>query len=1039
MPWTTDDLLLNLIQKLRKRTRPFVSVVSPDGGLEHLSVDDVYNASNRAAWFLHRHLARDEEKFFYMGPNDIRYVIWILGAMKSGKCVVCPSPSNTVLSNVRFFSTVGATKLLCAPESSSSLQSLLASIDKSTTSILTPSYLEMLNSEVVDEFPFPFTFDEIRGKHFSNFTSGTSGHPKPIYWNHEAMTSITIPFDFSTLPEPPKRPHLLQETLQGNNLFLPFPLYHFGGIGMILRSFVTDSTIILPAAGTRLSPKNFAQMLGVSASTSTLTPPSLLEAMLKYPDELTTISKLKHVAYAGGPINPVIGEQLAKVIPHMFPLYGCTEGAGPYFESTGDNTYWNGMKLIELGHRMEEVIPGLYELVITRTDLVNRTQAYFHTCPHLEEFRTSDLFAPIEGSGGWWTFRGRTDNWITMSNGLKMDPTEIENAMSAHPDVKGALVAGSHRFRLCLLIELRPEVVLKSNEERQSMLDELWPKIDEANKAAPKFGRVPRELIIFTNPEKPFSRAGKGTIQRRLSIDEYEDEIENLYANTEEGLLANDLPPLPSTKIDDLLSFLVALYSETLENHDIAVDDDLFAKGLDSLLIFLLAARIKAGLRRRGTPEEVLERVNNALLFTSTTISKLAQNLSSVLSGPFGADALRNSKNPRNDVRDILAKYEAKISTILRSESQRRGQTIVLTGSRGSLGSYILSALLAREDVKKVYCLNRTSDAQTSQIDSFKARGLPELQLDRVRFLQTNLTEPNLGLAEDEYATLTANTTAIVHNAYPVNFIMPVQSFEPQIQALLSLLKLAQDSSGNPAVLFVSSIAAALPASGTRRAVKEAVLDVAEVGSILDQGYAQSKFICEKLIEKYASSGGGRGAILRVGQVAGPLQGAGVWNVREWVPSMLLSSKHLGAAPESLGAANMEWIPVDELSRIVSELIDDVARRESGVAVVYNVVNPRATSWNELLPALKDIVPETMPPAQWFERLELSQAAESLVLDENPGVKLIDFYKQTFLDSGDWQDVVIERQNLLQGSQTARELSPVKPENLTKWMRGWGL
>lgn len=64
-----------------------MSVVSPDGGLEHLSVDDVYNASNRAAWFLHRHLARDEEKFFYMGPNDIRYVIWILGAMKSGKCV----------------------------------------------------------------------------------------------------------------------------------------------------------------------------------------------------------------------------------------------------------------------------------------------------------------------------------------------------------------------------------------------------------------------------------------------------------------------------------------------------------------------------------------------------------------------------------------------------------------------------------------------------------------------------------------------------------------------------------------------------------------------------------------------------------------------------------------------------------------------------------------------------------------------------------------------------------------------------------------
>jgi hypothetical protein len=70
-------------------------------------------------------------------------------------------------------------------------------------------------------------------------------------------------------------------------------------------------------------------MLKISSSTSTLTPPSILEALLKCPDGLEVISNLKHVAYSGGPLNPVLGEELAKVIPHMFPLYGCTEGAGP--------------------------------------------------------------------------------------------------------------------------------------------------------------------------------------------------------------------------------------------------------------------------------------------------------------------------------------------------------------------------------------------------------------------------------------------------------------------------------------------------------------------------------------------------------------------------------------------------------------------------------------------------------------------------------------------------------------------------------------
>ncbi|GAW26226.1 putative nrps-like enzyme [Rosellinia necatrix] len=90
MLWATDHLLPNIVQRLRKRTRPFVSVVAPDRELEHISVDDLHHASNRAAWFLHRNLERDEERFLYMGPSDIRYLIWTLASMKAGKCVSPP-------------------------------------------------------------------------------------------------------------------------------------------------------------------------------------------------------------------------------------------------------------------------------------------------------------------------------------------------------------------------------------------------------------------------------------------------------------------------------------------------------------------------------------------------------------------------------------------------------------------------------------------------------------------------------------------------------------------------------------------------------------------------------------------------------------------------------------------------------------------------------------------------------------------------------------------------------------------------------------
>ena len=106
MYWTTDDLLPNIIRRLRQRTRPFASVVAPDGVLEHISLQDLHNASNRAAWFLRRNLGRNEEKFLYMGPNDIRYSIWILGAMKSGKCVSTLSETYLHMNNCSIIASI---------------------------------------------------------------------------------------------------------------------------------------------------------------------------------------------------------------------------------------------------------------------------------------------------------------------------------------------------------------------------------------------------------------------------------------------------------------------------------------------------------------------------------------------------------------------------------------------------------------------------------------------------------------------------------------------------------------------------------------------------------------------------------------------------------------------------------------------------------------------------------------------------------------------------------------------------------------------
>ena len=54
------------------------------------------------------------------------------------------------------------------------------------------------------------------------------------------------------------------------------------------------------------------------------------------------------------------------------------------------------------------------------------------------------------------------------------------------------------------------------------------PYVEEANKLAPSFARIFKELIIVTSPKKPMDRAGKGTTMRKMTLTNYAKEIEQL-------------------------------------------------------------------------------------------------------------------------------------------------------------------------------------------------------------------------------------------------------------------------------------------------------------------------------------------------------------------------------------------------------------------------------------------------------------------------------------------------------------------------------
>ncbi|KAI1504530.1 hypothetical protein F5X99DRAFT_371308 [Biscogniauxia marginata] len=1038
----TEALYPNAIRRQLSRTRPFATIVSVDGKCQDLSFAELDNVTNRAAWFLDEHLQQDE-KVLYMGPSDIRYLIWVLAAMKTGKCVLFPSPSNPIPANKRLFETVGASKLMYAPEAADLLSPLIQVTRNIVTAFVTPTYKDVMSQDLAQEYPFEGTFDELKDTKFMGLhTSGTSGHPKPLYWNHMAASTLASCRDPSIPVNNRDGPNLTAELFVGHNVLNPFPMYHLGGMAPTLGSIHYDNTMILPAPGTRLTPENMTALLIYGKCTAAFVPPSVLEAMSNYPPGVEALAGLQKVGYTGGPLNPTRGKELAKHVRHLFPILASTEGGPSHLVSSGDSSHWNAFKFIDVGQRMEEVMPGFYELVFPRTELVNYTHAFFQTYPDETEYRTSDLFVPAEGQDGWWIYSGRADNWVVMSNGLKMDPTDIENTVASHPDVTGVLVAGSQRLRLCMILEMKSPPT--SHAEREKILEGLWLSINEANKASPKFGRVPRELIMFATKEKPFLRASKGTIQRRLTIMAYDREINEMYAQAQEGLLTHDLPPLKSTELQDLIPFLTNLYAHTLDKEDIEIstDDDLFARGLDSLASVILSARLKAALRNYGVESKRLDLINNKLLYSATTIRRMAEALAALVAENGRFDEIVSSTSHEQQVEELVAKFESELPRSNKNKHVPAGctkQTIILTGSTGSLGSYILSSLLARKDVKKVYCLNRSENAREKQENLLKSRSLPDLstQDGRVVFIQARLSEPKLGLSEDQYSILAKETTSIIHNAFPVNFLLSVLSFEPQVQALVNLVKLAAEGDKTPSVFFVSSIAAAIPVTGNHETIPEAVLSSENAKYLLQQGYAQAKHVCERLLEKYAVlSEGRKAAVLRVGQICGPISGNGVWNMWEWTPSLVVSSKFLGVAPDSLGGMEINWIPVDKLGRIVTELVYTTSASSSKGLTVYNVVNPTITPWEELLPIVKKAAPATVSPKEWIDRLEASDNGTHMIND-NPALKLVDFYKQTML--GEMTPVKVEMENLLSGSETAKWLTPIKEEHMARWIKSWRL
>ena len=191
----------------------------------------------------------------------------------------------------------------------------------------------------------------------------------------------------------------------------------------------------------------------------------------------------------------------------------------------------------------------------------------------------------------------------------------------------------------------------------------------------------------------------------------------------------------------------------------------------------------------------------------------------------------------------------------------------VLTGATGSLGAYILDQLTSDPSVSRVICLSRaTSHPQSvSRIHESlqnRRRVLSPNSAAKITSYASDVNVPNLGLSEAEYTDLVNSATVVIHNAWPVNFVLSIESFETHIGGASNLMNLATKAGAR--FFFSSSVA-------TRNGVWEDPCpenfpqDPKTAGSM---GYGRSKWVVEKMCERAGKSGAPVG-VLRIGQLVG--------------------------------------------------------------------------------------------------------------------------------------------------------------------------
>ncbi len=404
--------------------------------------------------------------------------------------------------------------------------------------------------------------------------------------------------------------------------------------------------------------------------------------------------------------------------------------------------------------------------------------------------------------------------------------------------------------------------------------------------------------------------------------------------------------------------------------------------GLDSLMAVELGATLE---RRLGTT------LTTADLAMDRTIREIAVGLILRLAPPADGTVVAGAADDSGNRNGIIDwERECQLDPELIADGAappQEGHSILVTGSNGFLGAFIVARLLNDTDAV-VTCLVRAKDEKTGKArlnSAFAEYGLDaDADSPRINVVVGDLCQPLMGLDEVTYDRLVDHIDTIYHSAATLNFFQSYRALaEQNVDSTRHVLRFAF----NGRIKRLHHISTAFVFDTLALIGQPVQEDTALVSpDAIRVGYSQTKWVAEQLVWE----AGRRGLPISVHRppFISAATTTGVCRSDDFLSLTTLAGIEVGGAADS----GYLWYiaPVD----YVAEAIVRLSRQPGSDGKAWHpfipapVTNAHLTEWGRDM----ELEAEMLSPQAWVSR------ARALIRDtpDHPAIRLLPFWEKAF-------------------------------------------